>query len=64
VDLSHGEAPPNLISINKDDSLKVVLEENPSTGFAWMVNQRKIPQSKKVLQIANQTYIDPPEVDG
>lgn len=49
VDLSHGEVPPNIISLNRDDTLRLVLEENPSTGFVWMVNTRKIPQNKKVL---------------
>ena len=49
-----------IVALGKGDRLRVVLDENPSTGYAWRTTTRP---SKRILPFVSSAFTAPAETD-
>lgn len=64
LDLSKGDTPSSAVRLSSDDTLHILLRENPSAGYSWRVFRPHISDEKELLQVVNQEYIEPATVSG
>ncbi len=57
VDLTSTESPNALYTANLQDEVVVRLNENPSTGFSWVLINRENSNRVQALDLVKQVYI-------